>query len=115
MFTLLRQSPRCPRLRLTRSFAEVVPVSVSQRSELPPTGTDTSSSAGSTSPVSSSQQVSASIGSGQRIPVRGDHGLYGFFRKKVPAKDEVLEGEARYETLGGSLYSERAQSGTLQP
>ncbi|THU87038.1 MRP-L47-domain-containing protein [Dendrothele bispora CBS 962.96] len=114
MLTLLRHSPRCPRLRFIRSFAEVVSTTVSQGSQLPvATGTNPTPQLANAGPIStelSSQPITLTK-EGNRVLIREDHGLYGFFRKRTPVKDEVLEGESRYETLGGSLYSERAQSG----
>lgn len=34
-----------------------------------------------------------------KVPVREDHGLYAFFRRKEPKDGEALEGEARFEVL----------------
>jgi large subunit ribosomal protein L47 len=112
MLTLLRHT-RCSAPRFTRSFAEVASVSTSQNSKfIPPTPPLQPTDAGAVSTESSSPQSVAPIRLGNRVPVKADHGLYGFFRKKVPEKaDEVFEGEARYETLGGSIYGERTQSG----
>lgn len=33
------------------------------------------------------------------VPVREDHGLYAFFRRKEPKDGEVLEGDARFEVV----------------
>ncbi|KAF5369316.1 hypothetical protein D9758_002720 [Tetrapyrgos nigripes] len=105
---------RCPAARFTRSFAEVVPAPTAQSlKSAPPHGSiSPTPPSNAISALPSSPQSVAPIQLGNRVPVREDHGLYGFFRKRAPKNEgEALEGEARYETLGGSLYMERAQSG----
>ncbi|KAK1229874.1 54S ribosomal protein L4 mitochondrial [Marasmius sp. AFHP31] len=88
-----------------RNYAELVPSgsTVSPKSDpaQPPQTSDASSS-----------QVVAPLRFGTRVPVREDHGLYAFFREKEPGKDgKTVVGEARYETIGGSIYQENVQSG----
>ncbi|KAF9452885.1 MRP-L47-domain-containing protein [Macrolepiota fuliginosa MF-IS2] len=45
-----------------------------------------------------------------RVPVREDHGLYGFFRRKEVKDGEVLEGDARFEVFE-TPQSTQIQSG----
>lgn len=122
MLSVLRRScGRHPPI-LSHSFAELVPVNSTRTSAPPPlrgsidpptpsaiTGPDDSTS--STTGTQGTQVLSP-VRLGNRVPTREDHGLYAFFRKKQPEEGQTLEGEAKYETLGGSRAVERFQSGT---
>lgn len=47
-----------------------------------------------------------------RVPVKEDHGLWAFFRRK---KGENLVGEERYETVEHPNMVEQARTGSLYP
>jgi hypothetical protein len=68
-----------------RSFAQVVDAA-SNESSTP------------TTPPVSAKRTNHVLGNG-RIPVREDHGLYGFFRRKEPKEGETLVGDAKYEVV----------------
>ncbi|KAJ3813348.1 mitochondrial 39-S ribosomal protein L47 (MRP-L47)-domain-containing protein [Lentinula lateritia] len=122
MLTVLRRSCRSQPRLFIRGFAEIVPVASGHGSrpsappplrgtiDPPPTrviaGPDGSSNASN-----DEFQVAAPARLGNRIPVRADHGLYAFFRKKEPDAGQTLIGEAQFETLGGSIEMERTRSG----
>ncbi|KAF5385636.1 hypothetical protein D9757_005518 [Collybiopsis confluens] len=96
MLSALRRScGRNPRF-LTRNFAEVVPASQTSRSS---------------APQSTGSSDSGVVTLGNRVPVREDHGLYAFFRKKEPVPGQTSVGEAKYETLGGTPNLETLHSG----
>ncbi|GAV99934.1 MRP-L47-domain-containing protein [Lentinula edodes] len=121
MLTVLRRSCRSQPRIFTRGFAEIVPVASGRGSrpsappplkgtiDPPPTrviaGPDGSSNA-----LNDEFQVAAPERLGNRIPVRANHGLYAFFRKKEPDAGQTLIGEAQFETLGGSIEMERTRS-----
>ncbi|KAJ3995717.1 mitochondrial 39-S ribosomal protein L47 (MRP-L47)-domain-containing protein [Lentinula boryana] len=117
MLTLLRRSYSSrPRL-LTRSFAEVVPVTSQPSAPQPLKGTidpppthAIASPDGNNSASNAEPKIVAPERLGNRVPVRADHGLYAFFRLKEPAAGQTLKGEAQYETLGGSIEMDRTRS-----
>ncbi|KAK7056767.1 54S ribosomal protein L4 mitochondrial [Paramarasmius palmivorus] len=111
MFALPRRCARIPSL-FSRGFAEIVPAErasegLKAAESLPP-----SPNANETSKDDKTPKIISPVRLGNRVPVREDHGLYGFFRKKQQGEDgKTYVGEAQYETIGGSLYQERSQSG----
>ncbi|KAJ3791220.1 mitochondrial 39-S ribosomal protein L47 (MRP-L47)-domain-containing protein [Lentinula aff. detonsa] len=117
MLTLLRRSYGSrPRL-LTRSFAEVVPVTSQPSAPQPLKGTidpppthAIASPDGNNSASNAEPKIVAPVRLGNRVPVRADHGLYAFFRLKEPAAGQTLKGEAQYETLGGTIEMDRTRS-----
>jgi large subunit ribosomal protein L47 len=74
----------------TRSFAELVPI---QSAQLIP---HSSEEAPARRRKRTSKPPVAEKPKGARVPVREDHGLYAFFRRK---QDDNLTGEDRYEVL----------------
>lgn len=119
MLNVLRRSCGRRPLVLSHCYSELVPVNSTRTSAPPPlrgsidppTQSAITGPNDSTSSTTESQVVSP-VRLGNRIPTREDHGLYAFFRKKQPEEGQTLEGEAKYETLGGSRAVERFQSGT---
>ncbi|KAF9267430.1 MRP-L47-domain-containing protein [Marasmius fiardii PR-910] len=117
MFSLSRHNFRpCSHL-FRRHFAEIVSLSA-KPSGAPPQGPGDPSQQRQTSgpnadtAQSTTPQTIAPVRNGNRVQVRDDHGLYGFFRQKEQGKDgKTFVGEARYETLGGGIYQENVQSG----
>ncbi|KAE9395080.1 hypothetical protein BT96DRAFT_923105 [Gymnopus androsaceus JB14] len=117
MLNVLRRSCGRHPPSLSRSYAELVPVNSTRTSAPPPLKgsidppTPNAIAGPNDSASSAESQLVSPARLGNRIPVREDHGLYAFFRKKQPAQGQTLEGEAQYETLGGSRLVERFQSG----
>ncbi|KAJ4491462.1 mitochondrial 39-S ribosomal protein L47 (MRP-L47)-domain-containing protein [Lentinula edodes] len=122
MLTVLRRSCRSQPRIFTRGFAEIVPVASGRgsRSSAPPPLKGTidppptrviAGPDGSSNALNDEFQVAAPERLGNRIPVRANHGLYAFFRKKEPDAGQTLIGEAQFETLGGSIEMERTRSG----
>lgn len=97
MLSLSRNASRQGLRPLTRSLAEVV--NHNRRGD-----SDSSSTAGPSSSKAQKQMSEPSIT--EKVPVREDHGLYAFFRRKPGAE---LVGEARYEVVetpeGGQLVT----------
>lgn len=65
----------------------------------------------SVSPSSSSRRQKLSQILKQKVPVREDHGLWGFFRKNEDA--DKLEGEAKYEVFE-DIRSRARQTGECE-
>ncbi|KIK52047.1 hypothetical protein GYMLUDRAFT_208245 [Collybiopsis luxurians FD-317 M1] len=110
MLTVLRRScTRSSRL-FSRNFAEIVPAATPLKGTIdpPPPGAITGPNGANTE---TNSKVVAPVRLGNRVPVREDHGLYAFFRKKEPAPGQTLVGEAQYETLGGTPNMEAIHSG----
>ncbi|KAK2465332.1 hypothetical protein APHAL10511_002686 [Amanita phalloides] len=87
MLGLVRNAPKHATVPLTRSLAEVVP----------------------SAPIAKRSSIAGArpLERG-RVPVREDHGLWAFFRRK---KGEDLVGEARYETLEHPVKMEYSKTG----
>ncbi|KAJ3715350.1 mitochondrial 39-S ribosomal protein L47 (MRP-L47)-domain-containing protein [Lentinula raphanica] len=123
MFLLRRSYGIQPRLT-TRAFAEIVPTTSVRNSQHsppppplkgtidpPPTRTLASPDGSPSNASNSESKVVAPVRLGNRLPVKENHGLYAFFRKKEPSSGQTLLGEARYETLGGTIEMDRTRSG----
>ncbi|EEB91445.1 hypothetical protein MPER_10188 [Moniliophthora perniciosa FA553] len=109
MFALPRRCARISSL-FSRNFAEIVPStarsSEALRGSVDPPPTQVPEENDQTPKIINPVRL------GNRVPVREDHGLYAFFRKRPQGEDgKTYAGEAQYETIGGSLFQERAQSG----
>lgn len=123
MFNALRRG-RSSR-PLTRSFAELIPLkgrtkdSPTKAPPRPLRGTidppQQKSIVGvdDQSPSTAGPGIISPVRLGDRVPVREDHGLYAFFRQQVPEKGQILVGEAKYETVGGSMNMEVTNAGTF--
>jgi len=88
MFSLLRATPPQPPHIFIRTFAKIL--SISSPGAHPPDPT------ASHRALQSAQSTEHALGK-ERIPVKEDHGLYAFFRKKDD--DPELKGGARYDTV----------------
>ncbi|KAF9077824.1 mitochondrial 39-S ribosomal protein L47 (MRP-L47)-domain-containing protein [Rhodocollybia butyracea] len=117
MLSVLRRS-YVAQPRLLRNFAELVHVNTPQPSAPPPLrgtidppppraigGPDKGQN------IPDTENTVVPVRLGNRVPVREDHGLYGFFRQREPEEGQTLVGEARYETVGGSYGMEMERSG----
>ncbi|ESK95031.1 54s ribosomal protein l4 [Moniliophthora roreri MCA 2997] len=110
MFALPRRCAHLPSL-FSRSFAEIVP-STARSSEALRGSVDPPPPAQipDTKENDQTPKIINPVRLGNRVPVREDHGLYAFFRKRLQGEDgRTYVGEAQYETIGGSLFQERAQ------
>ncbi|KAG7088432.1 hypothetical protein E1B28_012425 [Marasmius oreades] len=117
MFSLSRHCSHTYSRLFRRNFAEIVSFSANPSDSPlkgtidPPPQRQTSSSDLDTAQSTTPQTITP-VRLGNRVSVREDHGLYGFFRQKEQGKDgKTFVGEARFETLGGSIYQENVQSG----
>ena len=92
MLGLTRNVPKRSAVLWTRGLAEVAPVK-------------------STSPTSVTKRTKTAtrILEQGRVPVREDHGLWSFFRRK---KGDDLTGEARYDTIEHPNAVEQARTGS---
>lgn len=112
MLALARAAPkRVPRLtssRLTvRSFAEVVGAPSSGAST---SGPPLAVQSPKTTISPSQERIARQPALKDRITVREDHGLYGFFRKKDEAD---LVGDARFEVVETPEKMQHATGGSL--
>lgn len=92
MLGFTRNVPKRAAVQWTRGLAEAVPV----KSISP-------------APVAKRSKPATRILEQGRVPVKEDHGLWAFFRKK---KGQDLVGEARYETIEHPNMVEQARTGS---
>lgn len=106
MLGLARTSSRLLARPLARSFAEIVPTASANSN-----AGDSAALALSNPSPSSPAPLHVGLTEAarkNRIPVREDHGLYAFFRKK---DGEDLVGDARYETVESPEGLQKRASG----